>query len=143
MNHSLARRNLSTLDSRIFDRLRVWFKFGSAKLTFQTQNGVFLHEKPFLVTLFQFSQQNKMKSDKVKVGVSVWNFLAKMLNNNDPTEAKLEVEHRLQIEEDSVAWLSEKIKQSSTLTTTMTGRVHSFKSKLSKFKWELIRVVHS
>ena len=46
-----------------------------------------------------------------------------MLNNNDPTEAKLEVEHRLQIEEDSVAWLSEKIKQSSTLTTTMTGRV--------------------
>ena len=63
-----------------------------------------------------------------------------MVNNSDPTEAKLDVEHRLQVEEDSVAWLAEKIKQSADLTTTMTGVLTSFEERLTKLEATILPV---
>ena len=55
-------------------------------------------------------------------------------------EAKLDVEHRLQVEEDSVAWLAEKIKQSADLTTTMTGVLTSFEERLTKLEATILPV---
>ena len=63
-----------------------------------------------------------------------------MVTNSDPTEAKLDVEHRLQVEEDSVAWLAEKIKQSADLTTTMTGVLTSFEERLTKLEATILPV---
>jgi exocyst complex protein 7 len=58
----------------------------------------------------------------------------------DPTEAKLEVERRLQIEEESVEWLADKIRQSTELTSTMTGVLTSFEERLTKLEATILPV---
>lgn len=58
----------------------------------------------------------------------------------DPTEAKLEVERRLEDEQDSVEWLQEKIKQSSELTSGMVGILTSFEERLSRLEATILPV---
>ena len=58
----------------------------------------------------------------------------------DSTKVREEVEERLRIEEESVAWLTEKIKQSSDLTSTMTNVLNSFEERLTKLEATILPV---
>jgi len=58
----------------------------------------------------------------------------------DSTKVREEVEDRLRIEEESVAWLTEKIKQSSDLTSTMTNVLNSFEERLTKLEATILPV---
>ena len=58
----------------------------------------------------------------------------------DSTKVREEVEDRLRIEEESVAWLTGKIKQSSDLTSTMTNVLNSFEERLTKLEATILPV---
>ena len=58
----------------------------------------------------------------------------------DSTKVREEVEDRLRVEEESVAWLTEKIKQSSDLTSTMTNVLNSFEERLTKLEATILPV---
>merc|ERR1712012_912934 len=58
----------------------------------------------------------------------------------DPTRVKEDVEDRLRIEEDSVNWLRDKMKQSQELTSTMTDVLTSFEERLTKLEATILPV---
>ena len=58
----------------------------------------------------------------------------------DSTKVREEVEDRLRVEEESVAWLTEKIKHSSDLTSTMTNVLNSFEERLTKLEATILPV---
>jgi exocyst complex protein 7 len=58
----------------------------------------------------------------------------------DSTKVREEVEDRLRIEEESVAWLTGKIKQSSDLTSTMTNVLNSFEERLTRLEATILPV---
>ena len=58
----------------------------------------------------------------------------------DSTKVREEVEDRLRVEEESVAWLTEKIKQSSDLTSTMTNVLNSSEERLTKLEATILPV---
>ena len=51
-----------------------------------------------------------------------------------------DIEERLRIEEESVTWLAEKIKQSAALTSTMTNVLQSFEERLTKLEATILPV---
>lgn len=58
----------------------------------------------------------------------------------DARQVREEVEERLRVEQESVAWLTEKMKQSSELTSTMTNVLTSFEERLTKLEATILPV---
>ena len=52
-------------------------------------------------------------------------------SSSDATVTKLEIDHKLQLEEENVKWLQDRMKQSSELTT---GRLNLFKLVMTKYE---------
>ena len=63
-----------------------------------------------------------------------------MLIPEDPSKVKEDVEERLRVEEDAVAYLESKIQQSSEIASNMTNVLESFEERLTKLEATILPV---
>ena len=76
----------------------------------------FIHER---ARVSKFCDKQKGESGRVLEEFD----LEEIMLQIDPTRVKEDVEDRLRVEEESVNWLRDKMKQSQELTSTMTGEI--------------------